>query len=143
MNSDKNLYKSGGEDEDEWWQKRPSRRQHVATMQRLAGLAVATASKQASISFSSSNLQDFNVSNDATKHKRAPRKARVLTRDDNGKIVPFTPQMSSWYLTYVQMPPTSDVRFLLKFKRHFRLSFPAYLDLLHKLSALEHREYFD
>ena len=65
--------------------------------------------------------------------------AMMSTNPVNGISCRVTPFMSQWYNYYVQNAPREDPRFLLKFRRRFRVPYSFFVELT---AELEEREEF-
>ena len=93
----------------------------------------------------SSTEENGATSDDNSPTASKPRKKKrpiAMARDGLGDVVPLSPKMSVWYLTYVQDPSYDNINFLHKFRRRFRSSYPAYLSLLDNVRSDAGEKYF-
>jgi len=63
--------------------------------------------------------------------------------DQNNNVVPMTAVMSPWYITYISEANPMDSSWNAKFKRRFRLSYPAFMEIARLARLPENNQYFN
>ena len=118
--------------------RRTKRRRVKETLRFLAAAAVALASTEDPPS-------DSCNSTSKTPRTRAPRSGKspkFFVKDATGNLVEMSPQLSPWYMNYVENPNSLDPKFLKKFRRRFRVPFSAFISLLDMVKSPENQKYF-